>query len=156
MKTKITSLVLALLVICSLFTMTACNDKTETQTTEPQASTMTLVVGSKSNTIYIVELDKVETDKGIMPILEHLKKEKGLEYKSEDSGYGAFLTKVGDLVQRDKTYIYLYTSVEKDRDVSEYSRVVNFEGKILYSSGVGASEMTIEPGCTIYIGMVNM
>ncbi len=152
MKRKITSLVLALLVICSLFSMSACSGNTDTATTTVKPATMNLVIGAQSQTIYIVELDKIETDKGIMPILEYLKAEKGLEYESDDTGYGAFLTKVGTLEQKGNTYIYLFTSVEKDRDVTEYSRVVTFEGKLLYSSGVGASEMTIEDGCTIYIG----
>ena len=153
---KITSIILALLVICSLFSMSACSDNNDTTTTTVKPATMTLVVGTKSPTIYIVELDGLETDKGIMPILEHLKQTKGLRYASNYGTYGSYLTKVGDLEQNDelKSYIYLFTSVEKDRDVTEYSRTVKFEGKQLFSAGVGASELTIEDGCIIYIGTV--
>lgn len=151
---KITSIILALLVICSLFSISGCSDNNDTTTTTVKPATMTLVVGTKSPTIYIVELDKIETNKGIMPVLEYLKTEKGLEYSSDDTGYGAFLTKVGELEQKDNTYIYLYTSVEKDKDVSQYATTVEFEGKTLCSSGVGASELTIEDGCIIYIGTV--
>lgn len=115
---------------------------------------MTLVVGTETPVSYTVELDKVETDKGIMPVLEYLKSEKGLDYASDDTGYGAFLTKVGALEQKDNTYIYLYTSVENDMDVSQYATTVEFEGKTLTSAGVGASEMTIEDGCIIYVGTI--
>lgn len=158
---KITSIVLALLVICALFSISACSDAQDnsgaTTTTTTQAvkvETMTLVVGTETPVCYTVELDKVETDKGLMPVLEYLKTEEGLDYASDDTGYGAFLTKVGALEQSDSTYIYLYTSVEKDKDVSQYATTVEFEGKTLCSSGVGASEMTIEDGCTIYIGTI--
>lgn len=150
---KITSLILALLVICSLFSMSGCSGN-DTTTTTAKPATMTLVVGTETPVSYTVELDKIETNKGIMPVLEYLKTEKGLDYESDDTGYGAFLTKVGALQQSDNTYIYLYTSVEKDKDVSQYATTVEFEDKTLCSSGVGASEMTIEDGCTIYIGTV--
>lgn len=155
MKRKITSLVLALLVVFAMLSMTACSDNQDNQgTTLPQSATMKLVLDADSPISYTVELDKVETDKGVISILEYLKNEKGLEYESDDSGYGAFLTKVGHLEQSGNTYIYLYTSVEEDMDVSEYATTMDFVGTTLYSSGVGASEMTIEPNCIIYIGTV--
>ena len=158
MKRKIISLVLALMVVFAMLSMTACNDNQGSQdnqgTTLPQSATMKLVLDADSPISYTVELDKVETDKGVISILEYLKNEKGLEYESDDSGYGAFLTKVGHLEQSGNTYIYLYTSVEEDMDVSEYATTIDFVGTTLYSSGVGASEMTIEPNCIIYIGTV--
>ncbi len=161
MKRKITALMLVVLVIASVFSMTACTDNgdnqgsTTTTTTENvKVETMTLVVGTETPTVYTVELDEVETDKGIMPVLEYLKTTKGLDYASDDTGYGAFLTKVGELEQKDNSYIYLYTSVEKDKDVSQYATTVEFEGKTLCSSGVGASEMTVEADCIIYIGTI--
>lgn len=162
---KITSLILALLVICSLLSMVGCSDNTttattttttaSTTTTAPAVKTMSLVVGTDEPTAYTVEIDNVEITDGLMSVLEYLKTTEGLEYTSDDTGYGAFLTKIGALEQKDNTYIYLYTSVEKDMDVSQYATTVEFEGKTLTSSGVGASEMTIEDGCTIYIGTIN-
>lgn len=161
MKRKITSLVLALFVVCAMLSMTACsgnqdNQGTTTTTTNANVAvdTMTLVIGTETPVSYTVELDKVETDKGIMPVLDYLKSTKGLDYASDDTGYGAFLTKVGELEQHDNVYIYLYTSVEKDMDVSQYATTIEFEGKTLTSSGVGASEMTIEPDCVIYVGTI--
>ena len=40
------------------------------------------------------------------------------------------------------TFVYIYTSVEADFDVSEYKSEVEYEGKTLVSSGKGFSEMT--------------
>jgi len=153
---KITSLILALIVICSLLSISGCSDNgtTTTTTTTPEVKTMSLVIGTEEPTVYTVEIDKVEITDGLMSVLEYLKTEEGLEYASDDTGYGAFLTKVGALEQKDNTYIYLYTSVEKDIDVSQYATTVEFEGKTLTSAGVGASEMTIEDGCIIYVGTI--
>lgn len=158
MKKRITSLALALLIICSLFSLAACSDNqgtdSTTTTTAAQVETMTLVIGTETPVSYTVDLSKVEIKEGLMSVLEYLKTTENLEYASDDTGYGAFLTKVGALEQKDNSYIYLYTSVEKDMDVSQYATTVEFEGKTLTSSGVGASEMTVEDGCIIYVGTV--
>lgn len=161
MKRKITSLVLAVLVICAMLSMAACNGNqdnqgatTTTTTTNTTVETMTLVIGTETPVSYTVELDKLGEGDGIMPVLEYLKTAQGVDYASDDTGYGAFLTKVGELEQHDNVYIYLYTSVEKDMDVSQYATTIEFGGKTLTSSGVGASEMTIEPDCVIYVGTI--
>lgn len=167
MKKRIISLMLALLVIGTMLAFAGCNEQpseqngtttttnnTSSSTNAPEVDTMTLVIGTATPTSYTVELDKVDQSKGIMGVLEYLKQEKGLEYESDDTGYGAFLTKVGVLEQSGGTYIYLYTSVEKDADVSQYATTIDYNGKTLCSSGVGASEMTIEDDCVIYVGTI--
>ena len=159
MKKRITSLALALLVICSVFSLAACSDNqgeqaTTTTTAPTKVETMTLVIGTETPVTYSVELDKVEITDGLMSVLEYLKTNEGLEYASDDTGYGAFLTKIGALEQKDNSYIYLYTSVDGDKDVSQYATTIEFDGKTLTSSGVGASDMTIEDGCTIYVGTI--
>lgn len=157
---KITSIILALILVCALFTGCAGTETqntttTDTQTTTaPQVSTMTLVIGTETPVVYTVELDKLGENKNLMAVLDYLKTNEGLDYASDDSGYGAFLTKVGALEQAGSSYIYLYTSVEKDMDVSQYAVTVEFDGKTLTSSGVGATEMTIEDGCIIYVGTI--
>lgn len=155
---KITSLALVVLVIAALLSFAGCaqtqDNTVTTTTTAPAVKTMTLVVGTETPTAYTVELDKVEITEGVMSVLAYLKTTEGLDYASDDTGYGAFLTKVGALEQADGKYIYLYTSVEKDIDVSQYATTVEFEGKTLTSAGVGASEMTIEDCCIIYIGTI--
>ena len=51
-------------------------------------------------------------------------------------------------------FIYLYTSVAKDFDVSEYASTVEYQGKTLTSSGVGVSSMSVEDGAIIYITII--
>lgn len=166
MKKRITSLALALLIICSVFSLAACSDNQGEQTTTTTANssatttaptkveTMALVIGTETPVSYTVDLDKVEITDGLLSVLKYLKTNEGLEYTSDDTGYGAFLTKVDALEQKDNSYIYLYTSVEKDKDVSQHATTIEFDGKTLTSSGVGASDMTIEDGCTIYVGTI--
>ena len=117
---------------------------------------MTLVVGGSSPTIYIVKLDGIDTTQGIMPILTHLKETKGLDYIATTSSEGVTLTRVGDVKQNEelKSYLYIFSTVEKDRDITENSRTVRFEGKHIFSAGVSADKLTIEDGCIIYIGLV--
>lgn len=150
---KFTSIFLALIIVCALFTGCS-NESTTTTTTAPAVSTMTFVIGTETPIVYTVELDKLGESKNLMAVLDYLKTNEGLDYASDDAGYGAFLTKVGALEQKDNTYIYLYTSVEKDIDVSQYATTIEFDGKTLTSSGVGASEMTIVDGCIIYVGTI--
>ena len=66
------------------------------------------------------------------------------------------INKVGSLENNDETweYIYLYTSVAQDVDVSEYATTVEYKGQTLTSSGVGASDMHLEDGAIIYIGTI--
>ena len=52
------------------------------------------------------------------------------------------------------SYIYIYTSVEADFDVSEYRMEMDYNGKTLVSSGVGLDEMRLLDGAIIYVGTV--
>lgn len=159
MKKRISSIVLVLVVILAALSFAACSsnqgtDVTTTSTTAAAVDTMTVVIGTEVPTTYTVELGKFEITDGLMSVLEYLKTTQGLECTADDTGYGAFLTKVGALEQKDGNYIYIYTSVEKDIDVSQYATTVEFDGKTLTSAGVGASELTIEADCIIYIGTI--
>ena len=125
---------------------------------KPQSlsGTMTLVIGTETPAVYTVDLDNVEITKGVFSVLEYLKETEELDYAVEESTFGAFLTKVGAIEQDSAsgTYIYIYTSVEKDFDVSAYVMTIEYDGTTLKSSGLGVSEMTIEKDCIIYIGTI--
>ena len=110
----------------------------------------TLVIGTEIPTEYKVNLDKVEGSDGLLSVLAYLKAEKGLAYTEA----GGFLTAVGDLKQEGNRYIYLYTSVEEDFDVSEYKSTVEYKGQTLTSAGVGAKDMHVKDGAVIYIGTI--
>ena len=135
------------LVFAIIFNVCAC-------TQNDTKGNMTLVVAaSESDTVaYEVPLSKLSEGKGLMPVLKYLKENEGLEYTVS----GTMLDSVGK-VKNDyetNTYIYIYTSVEADFDVSEYKSEIEYEGKTLVSSGVGFDGMTVTDGAIIYIGTV--
>ena len=117
---------------------------------------MTVVLGYDTPVSYTVDLTKVKNDNGVLSVLQYLSERKGLELSFSDSGYGAYLTKVGDLEENVLlgAYVYVYTSVQADKDVTIYATTIEYNGMTLTSSGLGVSEMTVEDGCTIYIGLI--
>lgn len=144
--------IMAILLAAILLTLmlTACGREQEA------SGVCTVVIGGESETVYEVNLDKVEIKEGLISVLEYLKTEKGLTYKTTDGGYGAYLTEVGEVKEdgANGVYIYIYTSVEKDFDVSAYATTKAYKKTLLTSAGVGASQLTIENGAIFYIGTV--
>ena len=69
---------------------------------------------------------------------------------------GTMLKKVGEL-ENDAAageWIYLYTTVSDDIDVSQYAMTVEYDGKSITSTGVGAYDMSIEKDAVIYVGII--
>ncbi len=150
MKKTMIRLMATLLAILALFAFVGC-DKTQNVN-----GSCTVVVGEEPEKVYEVSLDDVTVENGLMSVLEYLKEKKGLSYTSNDTGYGAYLTSVGALQEDSSasTYIFIYTSVEADFDVSAMATTKDYKGTTLTSAGVGASSMTIEDGAIYYIGTV--
>lgn len=176
MKRFLSLLLVAVMLTC-VFSSCANNTNTPSDTTVSQVTTAdpaqttgsdstaqmpisqkmaTVILGTEPSVVYTVDLDDVEITNGLISVLDYLKEKEGLEVVYEDSGYGAYLTQIGDIKQdaANGVYIYLWTSVEKDFDVSQYATTVTVNGMTLTSSGVGASQMTVEEDCVIYIGTV--
>ena len=151
---KYAKLLVAILLISLLATtLFACiNPDNDTE------GTMTLVILDGENaTEYVVDLAKIpsgDSSNGLIAILDYLKAGSKLTYTAEDSGYGAYLTQVGDLKQGDGYYIYLYTDVDDDIDVSPYAMKVTYKDKEYVSSGKGVSLMSVKDGCTIIISTI--
>lgn len=104
---------------------------------------------------YEVPLSEVDTSLGAVGLLEYLKAEKGVDYTSEDLGYGAYLTKVGALEQDASAGVYvgIWTSVESDMDrESQYSTAITYRGTELVSAAVGMSSLNVPDGAVIYFG----
>ena len=137
-------------------TSSAADTTTAPSTTAPAEETSekgfcTIVIEGDPATEYRVNLDKVTGMNGLLAVLEYLKTEKSLTYVAESG----FLTEVGS-VKQDATagkYVYIWTSVEKDFDVSAYASTKTYGELTLTSSGVGATDMTMTDGATIYIGL---
>ena len=135
---KISALLLTLLLVLSLV---ACGGNVDSK------GTATVVVGE---TAYTVNLSDVAEDgKGLLGVLDVLEEKENLTVTAENG----FLTQVGDLKQDSAAgiYLFLYTSVEKDADVSQYAKTIDWNGNSYTSSGVGAAEMTVEDGAVIII-----
>ena len=113
-----------------------------------------IVLGDANKTEYEVNLDLVKIDNGLFSVLDYLKTTKGLTYACDASG---FLTEVGNVKQDTSAgvYVYLFTSVAKDQDVSQYKTTQTYGDMTLVSAGVGAKDMTIENGAVIYIGTIS-
>ncbi|MDD7350778.1 MAG: hypothetical protein PUG90_01140 [Clostridia bacterium] len=124
----------------------------------PSKGEVTIVIAPLEGeaTEYTVDLSDIAEGGGVVAILDYLQANKGLKYTSEDRGYGAYLTKVGVLEEKPEAgeFIYLYTSVAKDFNVSEYASTVEYQGKTLTDSGVGVSSMSVEDGAIIYITII--
>ena len=69
---------------------------------------------------------------------------------------GGFINEVGTLKNdaAANAYIIIYTSVEKDFDVSQYATTTDYKGVTLTSSGVGFKEMHVEEGAIILFKVV--
>ena len=134
-----------LILTLALFSLAACS--------QPDTEgTVTLVLGTETPKEYTVELEKLGEGNGIIPLLDYLKENEGLDYSIS----GTYLNSVGEIANdyESGTYIYLYTSVERDFDVSEYKMTLEYKEVELVSSGVGATEMTLEDGAIIYVGTI--
>lgn len=116
----------------------------------------TLVVATSPDVYeeFSVPLSKVNGENGAFGLLDYLKEEGKLEYEAEDGSFGKYLTRVGDVTNDAAAgkYIYIWTSVESDFDVSEYKSTIEHNGKSLTSAGVGISAMSVPDGAVIYIG----
>ena len=136
---------LTLSLIFSAFTLTACNENA----TESVSGSITVVVAGTKTESFTVSLDGLDTSRGFVAALDALKAEGKLDYGITDT----FLDYVGEVKNNYEKgeYIYVYTSVEADQDVSVMRHSITYEGRELVSAGVGAAEMTLQDGAVIYV-----
>ncbi len=164
-KTKFLRVLVLLMALCLVSLLfigcekTDNSDASETTATTAEAESQNvkgyckIVLGDTNKTEYEINLDLVNTEKGLLSVLDYLKANNGLTYTCDASG---FLTEVGNVKQDTAAgnYIYLYTSVVKDQDVSQYATTVKYNDLTLVSAGVGTKDMTIEKDAIIYIGTI--
>ncbi len=139
---RITAVFLMLVLLVSL---PACNKNDD-------AGSVTVVLGEKVPVEFTVDLSKLEETNGLVAVLNYLKETENLTFEMN----GTMIDKVGNIKNdaSSGTYIYIYTSVAADQDVSEYKCTVDYKGQTLTSAGVGAGELHMEDGAIIYIGTV--
>ena len=119
---------------------------------------MTLVVlngeNAKEYSVDLADIPSGNSSKGLIAILDYLKGKGQLTYTANDSGYGAYLTQVNDLKEQGGYYIYIYTDVQTDVDVTQYASQITYKNKSYTNSGVGVSQMSVKDGCTIIISTI--
>ena len=123
-----------------LLSFTACTP------TSTGGGTATVVIGTDTPTEYTLVFQDGDITNGLLSAFDMLE----LEYDIS----GGFLNGVGDLNPQPPTYIWIYTSVSADADVSSYATTLVYKGATLTSTGKGAEEMTIEDGAIIYVGTI--
>lgn len=158
---KLLTVILTLALLCTLsLALFACTDPATPGDTsgdvEPVKKTMTLVLLDGDYVEeFTVDLDKLasseQKSKGLLAVLDYLKQTEGLTYAMDASG---FLTQVNEIKQEDNKYVFLYTSVAKDEDLTQYASSIEYKGKKYSNSGVGAKDMTIEKDCVIIISVI--
>ena len=130
----------ALLIIATLLTLLISCKSTD-------SGKMTLVISTETPTEYELEFKGEDITEGLISVLKLLE----IPY-TESFG---MLSSVGELAPEPPVYIYIFTSVEKDFDVSEYATTTKYNGVTLTSAGIGAKDMTITDGAIIYIGTIS-
>ena len=137
---KIAAFVLIMVMIASLF---SCKDESQK---------MTLVIGGDSPTQYEVYLNEFDSTGGLVALLAHLKDSVKLNYQIKDGK----LVKAGALEYNtgDGTDICVYTSVDADTSKAADRYTVDYKGVTYAEIGVALSNMTLEPGAVIYIGLL--
>ena len=151
MKTKKKILAFVLVTALALFALASCI-KGESNPAGIEGDTITVVVAGEAITEYTVELAKVTGTDGLISVLDYLESIDAIDYELD----GTMLSKVGELENNAAAgkWIYVYTTVENDIDVSQYAITVEYKGQSITSSGVGAQDMTLEKDATIYIGLI--
>ena len=153
---KTVKILTALLLILSLFLFSACTaPSTDADNGNSEgADTVTLVIEGSVLTEYTVDVSKINLSGGVKALIEYLASIDALDYEMNENG--TFITSLGELTNGDGgKYIYIFTSVESDFDVSIYSKTAKYRDMTLTSARVGANEMTLVGGAVIYATLVS-
>lgn len=146
---KYAKIIAIILVVCTLsIALFACID--DTNDTQGKMTLVVLPLEGKAQE-FSVDLSKLPSGEnsstGLIAVLDYLQDNNKLTYTLK----GTMLTKVGDLQEGNGYYVYIYTDVEEDYDVTQYVSTVTYKDKTYTSSGKGASLMSMKEGCTVII-----
>lgn len=146
---KYAKIIAIILVVCTLsIALFACID--DTNDTQGKMTLVVLPLEGNAQE-YSVDLSKLPSGEnsstGLIAVLDYLQDNNKLTYTLK----GTMLTQVGDLQEGNGYYVYIYTDVEEDYDVTQYVSTVTYKDKTYTSSGKGASLMSMKEGCTVII-----
>lgn len=147
-KFRLSVVVLTIIaVLCSVLLFTAC---TKDEGLADNESFTIVIDDNGAFTEYTVKGSEAKTVEKALKLLS------GKEDNFVFSETGGFINEVGTLKNdaAANAYIMIYTSVEKDFDVSQYATTTDYKGVTLTSSGVGFKEMHVEEGAIILFKVV--
>ena len=150
---KISKILIAFTLVLSLFLLSACTaPESSDNTGGGSGDTVTFAIEGSVLTEYTVDVSKINLSGGVMALLNYLEGIDALDYEMD----GTMISSLGELTNGEGgKYIYLFTSVESDFDVSVYSKTAKYRGMTLTSARVGASDMTLVAGAVIYATLVS-
>ena len=150
---KISKILVALFLIAALFAFGSCRaPESSDNNGGGSGDTVTLVIEGEVLTEYTVDASKINLEGGVMALINYLESADALDYEMD----GTMINSIGELTNGEGgKYIYLFTSVESDFDVSVYSKTAKYRGMTLTSARVGANEMTLVAGAVIYATLVS-
>lgn len=135
-----------LLVVIALLSFASCLPKNKVD----EKGKITVVIMEESSLVYEVKLDDLDMKEGALSVVKYLNTEKGVALEYQDSTYGAYLTKLGNISTDKAGYLSVFTSVESDWDVSSYCVTKEYEGVTVKTSGIGVSGMSVVDGMILY------
>lgn len=146
-------LITTLLVVAAMlvFSFVACGQEQETT---PKEGTCSVVLVSKQGEVQVYSVDIAELGTTLTgeAAINQIAQKHGLQVDWQESQYGKFFNSIGIVKpEAANEFVQLFTSVEKDKDVSVYATTVEYDGKTLTSSAFGITQMSVEKDCIIYI-----
>ena len=149
MKRNSKTLITLLLALTLIFSLCACGANNAAPENGGTEEYVTLVIAGEETVKYTVNLDNLSEGDGIIPLFEYLRDTEGVAFEMN----GTMVEMLGELTNdaAANSWIYIYTSVAADADISAYAKTVEYEGKTLTSSGFGANQMHLEGGAVIYV-----
>ncbi len=150
---KITKLLTALFAICFLLSFSACQwgDRTV-----EESGVVTVVIMNEAPLVFKLQLDEIDLSQGALSLMLYLKEKEGLTVEYEEGQLGAYFTRIGDIMSDDNGYLSIFTSHEKDWDVTEYCITKDYNGITVKTSAVGISSMSVLDGMVLYFAYVNL
>ena len=136
MKRKINlAIILVLAVVFAMSGLVACKNDGETKAVTLEKVTETLIV---------MKVTEAEENASALSALAKLKEDGQIDFKSIDSGYGAYITSINGKEQTATASWMFYTSDEEFSN-AEWG-TIEYDGMTFASSALGASSLIVKVG----------
>ena len=159
----------AFFALTMLFTFASCIVVDDGAQAQPLTGMMSVVIDSQEEgqaaKVYTVDLTEYTDKNSVEDVINGLVESSDLYYEGYKGGYGMFYTALGYrtvngeyeqtqyILQQNPAegkYIYVYTTVQADKDTSNYKTEIDYNGITLTNAGMGISNMHLEDGATVY------